>query len=79
MEKLLCQLKLFTVSWSPHGSNQRELEEAVILGWTEYVNGIGGIIIVTVKPALVTCIIIEIGMSIIFVMSMCYTINAPTV
>ena len=40
-------LKLFTVSWSPHGSNQRELEEAVILGWTEYVNGIGGIIIET--------------------------------
>lgn len=31
-------LTLFRVDWSPHGSNQREVEEAVILGWTEYVN-----------------------------------------
>lgn len=30
-------LELFNVDWSPEGSNQREIEEAVILNWTEYV------------------------------------------
>ena len=35
-------LKLFGVCWSPVGTNQREEEEAVILGWKEYVRGVEG-------------------------------------
>lgn len=35
-------LDLFSVEWSPSGSNQREEEEAVILQWTEYVQEIEG-------------------------------------
>ena len=30
-------LATFEIKWSPQGSNQREKEEAVIFGWTEYV------------------------------------------
>ena len=33
-------IQLFKVLWSPVGSNQREIEESVILGWTEYINGL---------------------------------------
>ncbi len=33
---------MFKVQWSPQGSNQRETEEAVILGWLEYLEGIKG-------------------------------------
>lgn len=44
-------LNMFKVIWSPIGSNQREKEEAVILGWTDYVHGLKGtpllIIIIT--------------------------------
>ena len=33
---------MFQVQWSPQGSNQRETEEAVILGWLEYLDGVEG-------------------------------------
>ena len=33
-------LDLFEVCWSLIGSNQRETEESVIFGWTEYVHGL---------------------------------------
>ena len=36
-------INMFKVVWSPIGSNQREKEEAVILGWTEYLHGLKGI------------------------------------
>ena len=36
-------LKLFIIDWSPVGSNSRELEEAVIFGWAEYVRNIQGV------------------------------------
>lgn len=35
-------LQIFHVQWSPQGSNRREDEEAVIFGWTEYVNDLEG-------------------------------------
>ena len=35
-------IKLFCVCWCPSGSNHREVEESVILGWTEYIHGIKG-------------------------------------
>ena len=35
-------LNLFKVVWSPEGSKPRECEEAVILGWTNYVHTCGG-------------------------------------
>ena len=38
-------LQLFHVQWSPQGSNQRELEEAVILGWHEYIHDTEGILL----------------------------------
>ena len=31
-------IKLFCVCWCPSGSNRREVEESVILGWTEYIH-----------------------------------------
>ena len=30
----------FVIQWSPRGSNQREIEEAVIFGWMEYLDGV---------------------------------------
>ena len=35
-------LNMFTVKWSPEGSNTRELEEAVIYCWTNYVHQCAG-------------------------------------
>ncbi|MCG8622442.1 MAG: hypothetical protein MJE68_10665 [Proteobacteria bacterium] len=35
-------VNMFKVIWSPVGSNQRDKEEAVILGWTEYIHGLKG-------------------------------------
>ena len=35
-------LQIFDVQWSPQGSNRREDEEAVIFGWTKYVNDLEG-------------------------------------
>ena len=34
----------FNVCWSPKGSNQRENEESVILGWMEYLQSIEGML-----------------------------------
>ena len=36
-------LATFEVKWSLQGSNQREKEEAVIFGWTEYVHNTEGL------------------------------------
>ena len=36
-------LATFEVKWSLQGSNQREKEEAVIFGWTEYVHDTEGL------------------------------------
>ena len=38
-----CVVNMFKVIWSPVGSNQREREESVILGWTDYLYGLKGI------------------------------------
>lgn len=32
----------FEVKWSPVGSNAREEEEAVVMGWREYLFGVEG-------------------------------------
>ena len=34
-------LKIFTIAWSPEGSNTRDCEESVIFGWTNYVHECG--------------------------------------
>ena len=44
-------LQLFHVQWSPQGSNQRELEEAVILGWHEYIHDTEGIIMIIMQTS----------------------------
>ena len=38
-------LAMFKVQWSPQGSNQKESEEAVILGWNEYVHDLEGMLL----------------------------------
>ena len=38
-------LSMFKVQWSPQGSNQKESEEAVILGWNEYVHDLEGMLL----------------------------------
>jgi len=37
-------LEMFSICWSPRGSNQREEEESVIYGWTEYVYSVEGML-----------------------------------
>ena len=36
---------MFKVQWSPQGSNQKESEEAVILGWNKYVHDLEGMLL----------------------------------
>ena len=36
-------LSMFEIRWSPQGSNQREAEEAVVFGWTEYIHDMEGV------------------------------------
>ena len=49
----------FHVYWSPQGSNQREDEEAVILGWMEYLHGLKGmkfVLCVCVRVCVCVCV-----------------------
>ena len=38
----LSLIAMFEIEWSPQGSNQREAEEAVVFGWTEYIHDMEG-------------------------------------
>ena len=42
-------LATFEIKWSLQGLNQREKEEAVVFGWTEYVHDTEGVYIVILK------------------------------